>query len=168
MKRTISRTMYYPCFNEEENNFDYNEMEHLRPMTKRELKWHRAHSIFWWIDTMLLIVSSILTAIFWNDKELNLIGWISLGTMFGSFLLMVIVGRIITTKYESIMDNAQEIGFDDEILRWEQITQEQNDIAQQWRAEHPLEEAIRKAQLSKSSVDIATAMREYAELLKGE
>ena len=168
MKHAISRTMYYPCFNEEENNFDYNEMEHLRPMTKRELKWYRVHSAFWWIGIMLFITSFILTAIFWNDKESNLIGWICLGTMLGSFIIMVTVGRIVTVKYESIMLNAQEIGFDDEILRWEQITYEQNEIAKKWRAEHPLEEAIRKAQLSKSSVDIATAMREYAELLKGE
>lgn len=168
MKHAISRTMYYPSFNEEENNFDYNEMEHLRPMTKRELKWYRVHSIFWWVGIMLFIVSFILTAIFCNDKEPNLIGWICLGIMLGSFIIMATVGRIVTTKYESIMDNAQEVGFDDEILRWEQITYEQNEIAEKWRAEHPLEEAIRKAQLSKTPVDIATAMRKYAELLKGE
>ena len=168
MKHTISRTMYYPCFNEEQNNFDYNEMAHSRPMTPYELKWHRANSIFWWVSTIILVASFITAAICLNNNKESLIGWVSLGTMFGSFLIMVIVGRIITTKYESIMNNAQEIGFGDEILRWEQITQEQNDIAKQWRAEHPLEEAIRKAQLSKNSVDIATAMREYAELIKGE
>jgi hypothetical protein len=160
--------MYYPCFNEEHNNFDYNEMAHSRPMTPYELKWHKAHSIFWGVGIIILVASFITTAVCLDGDKTSLIGWISLGTMFGSFLIMVIVGRIITDKYESIMDNAQDIGFDDEILRWEQITQEQNDIAQQWRAEHPLEEAIRKAQLSKNSVDIATAMREYAELIKGE
>ena len=168
MKHAISRTMYYPSFNEEENNFDYNEMTHSRSTTAYELKWHKVHSIFWWMNTIILIVSFITTAICLDNDKTSLIGWVSLGTMFGSFLIMVIVGRIISNKYESIMDNAQEVGFDDEILRWEQITQEQNDIAQQWRAEHPLEEAIRKAQLSKNSVDIATAMREYAELIKGE
>jgi len=168
MKKTIERTMYYPSFNEEDNNFEYNEYTHERPMTKKELKWYRVYSAFWWVGITLFMVSFILTAIFCNNKEPNLIGWICLGILVGSVLVMVTVEPIITTKYNSVMLNAQDIGFDDEILRWEQITQEQNDIAKQWRAEHPLEEAIRKAQLSKSSVDIATAMREYAELLKGE
>lgn len=168
MKHAIARTMYYPSFNEEENNFDYNEMEHLRPMTKRELKWYRVHSIFWWVGIIILVASFITTTICLDSNKESLIGWISLGTMFGSFLILATVGRVIATKYESIMDNAQEVGFDDEILRWEQITYEQNEIAKKWRAEHPLEEAIRKAQLSKNSVDIATAMREYAALIKGE
>ena len=168
MKHAISRTMYYPCFNEEENNFDYNEMEHLRPMSAYELKWYRAHSIFWWVGITIFVVSFITTAICLEINRETFIGWVSLGIMLGSCIIMLIVGRLVVTKYNSVMLNAQDIGFDDEILRWEQITQEQNDIAQQWRAEHPLEEAIRKAQLSKSSVDIATAMREYAELLKGE
>lgn len=168
MKHAISRTMYYPSFNEEENNFDYNEMEHLRPMTPYELKWHRVHSIFWWVGIIIFIVSFVTTAICLENNREAPIAWISLGIMLGSCIIMLTVGRVIVTKYGSVMLNAQDIGFDDEILRWEQITQEQNDIAKQWRAEHPLEEAIRKAQLSKSSVDIATAMREYAELLKGE
>ena len=168
MKHAISRTMYYPCFNEEENNFDYNEMEHFRPMTKRELKWHRVHSAFWWIGIIIFVTSFVTTAICLEINRETLIGWVSLGIMLGSCIIMLIVGRFIVTKYNSVMLNAQDIGFDDEILRWEQITYEQNEIAEKWRAEHPLEEAIRKAQLSKSSVDIATAMREYAELLKGE
>lgn len=168
MKHAISRTMYYPCFNEEQNNFDYNEMEHLRPMTAYELKWHRAHAIFWWVGIIIFVASFVTTAICLEINRDALIGWVSLGIMLGSVIVMLIVGRLIVTKYNGIMLNAQEIGFDDEILRWEQITYEQNEIAKKWRAEHPLEEAIRKAQLSKNSVDIATAMREYAELIKGE
>lgn len=168
MAKTVKRTMYYPCFNEEENNFDYNEMEHSRPMTPYELKWHRAYSIFWWVGITIFIVSFVTTAICLENNREAPIAWISLGIMLCSCIIMLTVGRVIVTKYGSVMLNAQDIGFDDEILRWEQITQEQNDIAKQWRAEHPLEEAIRKAQLSKSPVDIATAMREYAELLKGE
>ena len=137
MKKTIKRTMYYPSFNEEQNNFDYNEMEYSRPMTPYELKWHRVYSIFWWVGIIIFVVSLITTAICLEINRETLIGWVSLSIMLDSCIIMLIVGRLVVTKYNSVMLNAQDIGFNDEILRWEQITQEQNEIAEKWRAEHP-------------------------------
>ena len=165
--KTIQRTFYYPTFDPNTNSFDFEEYTHERHMTKKERKWHRAHSIFWWVGMLTFIVFFILTAILMGNGQRSPIGWVSLGIMCGSLLVMATIGRIITTKYERVMDWAQEIGFDDEILRWEQITQEQNDIAEEWRKDHPLEEAIRKAQASKNCNDIATLARLYAQELKG-
>ena len=77
------------------------------------------------------------------------------------------------TKYcfglEEKVSSFNDYGFDVEILQWEQITQEQNIIAQEWRAEHEFEELIRKAKLSTNSTDIAKAAKYYAEhYIKGE
>lgn len=167
MKKTIERTMYYPFFNEEDNNFEYNEYTHERPMTKRELKWERLWIAFFAIPLVTLLIS-IGCFIIGMAFDIEILGYTALIGIATTIVIMVLFSLTLEKKYDAIMLDAQDIGFDDEILRWEQITQEQNDIAKQWRAEHPLEEAIRKAQLSKSPVDIATAMREYAELLKGE
>lgn len=167
MKKTIERTMYYPSFNEQDNNFEYVEYTHERPMTKKELKWERLWIAFFAIPLITLLIS-IGCFIIGVAFDIEVLGYTALIGMATVIVIMVLFSLTLEKKYNAIMLNAQDIGFDDEILRWEQITQEQNDIAKQWRAEHPLEEAIRKAQLSKSSVDIATAMREYAELLKGE
>lgn len=167
MKKTIERTMYYPSFNEQDNNFEYVEYTHERPMTKKELKWERLWIAFFAIPLVTLLIS-IGCFIIGVAFDIEVLGYTALIGMATVIVIMVLFSLTLEKKYNAIMLNAQDIGFDDEILRWEQITQEQNDIAKQWRAEHPLEEAIRKAQLSKSSVDIATAMREYAELLKGE
>lgn len=166
--KTIKRTMYYPSFDEKTNSFDYNEFTHERTMTKKERKWNIASNIFWWGLISIFIVSLILTAVFCVNKNPNLIGAISLGVMLGSLIIMLTAGRAMSDKYERIMDLAQDEGFDDEILRWEQICQEQNDIAEQWRKDHPLEEAIRKAQLSKNCNDIATLARMFAKEIKGE
>ena len=167
MKKTIERTMYYPSFNEEDNNFEYIEYTHERPMTKKELKWERLWIAFFAITLVILLISTVCFII-GAILNIEILGYSALIGVAITIVTMVLFSLTLEKKYNAIMLNAQDIGFDDEILRWEQITQEQNDIAQQWRAEHPLEEAIRKAQLSKSSVDIATAIREYAELLKGE
>ena len=167
MKKTIERTMYYPSFNEEDNNFEYNEYTHERPMTKKELKWERLWIAFFAIPLVILLISTVCLII-GAVLDIKILGYTALIGIATTIVIMVLFSLTLEKKYDAIMLDAQDIGFDDEILRWEQITQEQNDIAKQWRAEHPLEEAIRKAQLSKSSVDIATAMREYAELLKGE
>ena len=167
MKKTIERTMYYPSFNEKDNNFEYIEYTHERPMTKKELKWERLWIAFFAIPLVILLISigCFIIGVAFDIEVLGYAGLIGMATV---IVIMVLFSLTLEKKYNAIMLNAQDTGFDDEILRWEQITQEQNDIAEQWRAEHPLEEAIRKAQLSKSPVDIATAMRRYAELLKGE
>lgn len=167
MKKTIERTMYYPSFNEKDNNFEYNEYTHKRPMTKKELKWERLWIAFFAIPLVILLISTVCFII-GAILDIEILGYTAFIGIATIIVIMVLFSLTLEKKYDAIMLNAQDIGFDDEILRWEQITQEQNEIAEKWRAEHPLEEAIRKAQLSKSSVDIATAMREYAELLKGE
>ena len=164
--KTIKRTMYYPSFDEKTNSFDYNEFTHERPMTAKERKWNIASNIFWWGLVGIFIVSLILTAVFCSNENPNLIGAISLGVMLGSLIIMLTVGRVMSDKDDRIMGLAADEGFDDEILRWEQICQEQNDLAEEWRKNHPLEEAIRKAQLTKNCNDIAAVAREFAKQIK--
>lgn len=165
--KTVKRTMYYPTFNEKQNTFSYEEFDHERPMSPKERKWHIATTI----------LEAILITVFLVGLTLFIIGacndWVFLGipaliAMAVDMVLFTIYHFTIERHYDCIMLNAQDIGFDDEILRWEQITQEQNIIAQEWRAEHPLEEAIRKAQLSKNCVDIAALARLYAQEIRGE
>jgi hypothetical protein len=92
----------------------------------------------------------------------------------GAFVVLSILAALldrmwIEKKLYPILENMGEYGFDIEILQWEQITQEQNIIAQEWRAEHEFEELIRKAKLSANSTDIAKAAIYYADhYIKGE
>lgn len=165
--RTVKRTMYYPTFDEETNSFKYEEYTHQRLMSPKE----RKRDI---ITDWMIIPLSIIPAIFifysiYNFAH-NDTTW---GIMHGVFFIIALITSIFTEHrctqaYNKVFANSEETGFEDEILRWEQITQEQNDIAEKWRAEHPLEEAIRKAQLSKNSVDIAALARLYAQEIRGE
>ena len=165
MKHTIVRTMYYPTFDEEKNEFTYEEIEHERPMNKRELKWYKIATILWAIYWSLFIVGIMLFLIgVCSDlKPLGMSALVAIGT---DLLLVIIYHYTIERRYDSIMLDAQGIGFDEEILRWEQITQEQNDIAEQWRKAHPFEEQIRKTMLSQNCVDVAKTMQQYAQILK--
>lgn len=165
--KTIKRTMYYPTFDEETNSFEYEEYTHQRLMSPKERKWD---IITDWIVVPLSVVPTIFLFYSIYNFAHNDITW---GIMHGLFFIIASIAsffieRKCTKIYDKIFSNSEETGFEDEIFRWEQITQEQNDIAEKWRAEHPLEEAIRKAQLSKNSVDIAALARLYAQEIRGE
>lgn len=169
MAKTVKRTMYYPTFNEKENEFDYKEVTHERPMTKQERKADLAYTIFWWISIMLILISLILFLVGCVDN-FETLGLSALGAFVILSILTALLDRLwIEKKIYPILEAMGEYGFDVEILKWEQIAQEQNEIAEKWRAEHEFEELIRKAKLSANCNDIAQAAKYYAEhYIKGE
>lgn len=163
MAKTVKRTMYYPTFNEKTNEFDYKEVTHERPMTEKERKADLASTIFWWIGIMAILISFVLLFV-GIVGNLEILGLSALGAFVIFFTLIALLERTwLEKKIYPILEAMGEYGFDVEILKWEQITQEQNTIAQEWRAEHEFEELIRKAKLTAHCTDIAKVAVYYAE-----
>lgn len=167
MAKTVKRTMYYPTFNEKKNEFDYTEVTHERPMTEKELNISIKYYLSCWLFVAMIaiyafgLILALATAVTWWDLILIPI------TIVWAWLMSQ------ETKYcfslEEKVSSFNDYGFDVEILRWEQRTQEQNLIAEKWRAEHEFEELIRKAKLSANCNDIAQAAKYYAKhYIKGE
>ena len=162
MAKTVKRTMYYPTFNTKTNEFDYQEVTHERTMTETERRADLAHTIFWWISIMAIIVALTLFLV-GIAGNFEILGVSALGAFVILSILTVLLDRVwIEKKIYPILEAMGEYGFDVEILKWEQITQEQNIIAQEWRAEHEFEELIRQAKLTANCNDIAKAARYYA------
>ena len=163
MAKTVKRTMYYPTFNTQTNEFDYKEVTHERNMTEKERRADLAHTIFWWISIMAIIVALTLFLV-GIAGNFEILGVSALGSFVILSILTALLDRVwIEKKIYPILEVMGDYGFDIEILQWEQQTQEQNLIAEKWRAEHEFEELIRKAKLSANCNDIAQAARYYAE-----
>lgn len=168
-KNIVKRTMYYPTFNEKTNEFDYKEVTHKRAMTKQERKADLAYTIFLWIS-ITAISCSLILFIIGCAGNFEILGLSALGAFVLLFILASLLDRKwIEKKIYPILKNMGNYGFDVEILKWEQITEEQNEIAKKWRAEHEFEELIRNAKLSANCVDIAKAAKYYAKhYIKGD
>ena len=167
MTKTVKRTMYYPTFNEKKNEFDYKEVTHERNMTKKERNIHIKYCLSCWlfIATVVVYATGLLlalaTAVTWGDLILIpiTVAWVYLICQEMNYMF----------RLDDKISSFNDYGFDDEILKWEQITEEQNIIAQEWRAEHVFEELIRKAKVNANCNYIAKAAIYYAEhYIKGE
>lgn len=159
--KTVKRTMYFPKFSEKCNDFSYEERTYERPMTDKERKADLVSDVFWWISVMAFSISLTLfiVGVAYNFEVLGLS---ALGVFVALFIPTVLLERLwITKKLYPILETMEDYGFDAEILQWEQQTQEENDKAAKWRTEHPLEEAIRKAQETKNCNDIAALLKLY-------
>lgn len=169
MAKTVKRTMYYPTFNTKTNEFDYKAVTHERAMTKQERKADLISTIFWWIS-IITISFSLVLFIIGCAGNFEILGLSALGAFVVLSILTALLDRMwIEKKFYPILENMGEYGFDVEILKWEQITQEQNIIAQEWRSEHEFEELIRNAKLTANCNDIAKAAIYYANhYIKGE
>ena len=163
MAKTVKRTMYYPTFNEKKNEFDYEEVTHERPMTAQESKWDKIMdiSLLIWIFFSLASLIGLIVCICADIQWWGITNFIIL--MFSSVGGVLINNFIIEPQYDKAFADSETIGFEAEILKWEQQTQEQNEIAEKWRAEHEFEELIRKAKLTANCNDIAQAAVYYAE-----
>lgn len=167
MAKTVKRTMYYPTFNEKTNEFDYKEVTHERTMTEKERNIQIKYHLSCWLFVAMIavyalgLILALATAVTWRDLILIPI------TIVWAYLMSQ------ETKYcfslEDKVSSFNDYGFDVEILQWEQQTQEQNEIAKKWRAEHEFEELIRNAKLTANCVDIAKAAKYYAKhYIKGD
>jgi len=161
MAKTVKRTMYYPTFNTKTNEFDYKEITHERPMTEKELNMSIKYYLSCWLFVAMIVIHGVglILSLSISVTWLDLI-WIPI-TVGWAYLMSKEVQYCF--RLEDKVDNFNDHGFDIEILKWEQVTQEQNIIAQEWRAEHEFEELIRKAKLSANCNDIAQAAKYYAE-----
>lgn len=161
MAKTVKRTMYYPTFNEKKNEFDCKEITHERDMTEKELNISIKYYLSCWLFVAMLVLYTLgllfalATSVTWWDLILIpiTIGW--------TYLMYKELQYCF--HLEDKVGSFNDHGFEAEILQWEQQTQEQNDIAEKWRAEHEFEELIRKAKLSANCNDIAQAAKYYAE-----
>ena len=160
-KHIVKRTMYYPTFNEKTNEFDYKEVTHERDMTDKERNIQIKYHLSCWLFVAMIavyalgLILALATAVTWWDLILIPI------TVAWAYLMSE------ETKYcfglEEKVSSFNDYGFDIEILKWEQITEEQNAIAKEWRAKHEFAELIRQARLSANCNDIAKAAIYYAD-----
>ena len=167
--KTVKRTMYFPKFSEKCNDFSYEERTFERPVTEQERKADLAHTIFWWVSIITILISLVLFLV-GVAGNFEILGLSALGAFVLLSVLTALLDRLwIEKKIYPILATMGDYGFDVEILQWEQITQEQNIIAQEWRSEHEFEELIRNAKLSANCVDIAKAAKYYAKhYIKGD
>ena len=169
MAKTVKRTMYYPTFNTKTNEFDYKEVTHERPMTEKEKKWDTIINLalIIWLSLIAISLAIFVACVMMDWQLTGIISCICAVTF--AIMGAICCHGMLEPIYDKVFAYSEEYGFEAEILKWEQITQEQNIIAQEWRAEHEFEELIRKAKLSENCNDIAQAAKYYAEhYIKGE
>jgi hypothetical protein len=162
MAKTVTRTFDYRKFSCSTNKW-YSELkDYTRPMSKQEEKIVRKYNML--IACALFSIPLILiTSIVYGLLIPNL--------LWGLLLIPFVMGATCLFLHllhkawalEDIIRHFNDYGFDTEKLIWEGELERQKEICNAWRAQHPFEEAIRKAQESNSSVDIAAAARLYAE-----
>lgn len=156
----IKRDFEYHVFNDSKNAFEVDRTETAKcSMTEDEQKKYRTFRLretFGLILGILFAVGGIIVLAASNDR------WYYI--MFGFGLIVFcafawIFGGNAAFDISSLLEEAKSSGFHTEYLIWEQSELEQNDIAKEWRKNHPLEEKIRKAQESENCVDIAAVLK---------
>ena len=157
--KTVKRTIYFPKFNEKCNDFEYEGRTYERPMTEQERNLmirYRLLIAFVFatiISYSIGLLLALATKVDWTDLALIPItfvwGWLVVKMFKQGF------------KWEDEIACFNDHGFEAERLLYDQVAQEEKHKAEKWRAEHPLEEAIRKAQKTKNCNDIATLLRLY-------
>ena len=158
--KTVKRTMYFPKFSEKCNDFSYEERTFERPMTAQERKVNLIDTLINCISFSIILLSLALFIIAVGGNFQTL-GFVSLVFCVAFMAIAVLYEIYAKKKIYPIIERMGDIGFDAEVLQWEQITQEENDKAAKWREAHPLEEAIRKAQQTKNCNDIAALLKLY-------
>jgi hypothetical protein len=163
--KEVVKWFNYAEFNPCTNHFDYKPYSAVRPMTKEEQMISFCFDLTLWIDA-ISIIATIIAAL-----AIAAIMGESIGLLW--ILPTIAIGCTIFAiswncgqKLEDKINHFTDWGFEIEELIYAQKQGEQDDIAKAWRAEHPLEEAIRKAQTTKNCTDIAELAREFAKVLK--
>jgi hypothetical protein len=167
MANTVKRTMYYPTFNEKRNEFDYKEVTHERTATEKERNIYFKYYATCWLFVALIAVYAVglILALAYKIDLWDLL--LIPITVAWAWLLKLELDYCFSL--EEKINGFNDWGFETEILKWEQQTEEQNEIAKKWRAEHEFAELIRQARLTQSSVDIAKVAVYYADYyIKGE
>lgn len=167
MAKTVKRTIYYPTFNEKKNGFDYTEVTHERPMTEKEQAIRIKYILCCWLTVICIAIYAVGLIL---SLAVSLTAW-DLILIPITIIWALAIARIMdyALRLEDKISGFEDYGFDIELLKWGQQAQEQNLIAEKWRADHEFEELIRKAKLSANCNDIAQAAKYYADhYIKGE
>ena len=161
----ITRDFEYHVFNDSKNTFEVDRRETAkRSMTEDERKKYRTLRLketFGFILGILFAVGGIVVALAAALAASNN-RWYYILFGFGLIVFCAfawIFGGNASLDILSFFEVAKSSGFYTENLVWEQSELEQNDIAKEWRKNHPLEEKIRKAQESKNCVDVAAVLK---------
>ena len=155
----------YQEFNPCTGRFDYKPYSAVRPMTKEERIISSCYNLTLWIFVIAfvaMLIASITIACIMNEP----IALLYIAPIMAIGITVCALSWYWSLKLEDKIDHFTDWGFEIEELMYAQKQGEQNDIAEAWRAEHPLEEAIRKAQSTKNCTDIAELAREFAKILK--
>lgn len=157
--KTIKRTMHFPKFNEKVNDFYYEKHTYERPMTEKEHNLQIRYKLLIALFTVYAITLPI-GLILALATEVNLWDLILIPiVLVWSWLFAKMLNTLL--KWEDQIISFNDYGFEAEEFLYNQISQEENDKAAKWRAEHPLEEAVRKAQETKNCNDIAALLKLY-------
>lgn len=133
-----------------------------REMTTAEKKkyYHcRGLEIFWSVLSITLIAMSITLIVLAGE------GWLSQWFYFSILLIFVAAfpikfGIEHSVKCDDLLNREfPAVGFEEYDRTHEDSEEYQQDCAEIWRATHPLEEKIRRAQQSGNCVDIADLVR---------
>lgn len=156
----ITKDFDYHVFNTSKNAFEVERTETAkRSMTEDEQKKYkifRIKEVIGIVLSILFAVSGLVMLAASNDV------WYCILFGFGLIAFCAVAltfGGNAAIDISSLLEVAKNSGFYMEYLIWEQSELDQNDIAKEWRANHPLEEKIRKAQESGNCVDIAAVLK---------
>lgn len=135
--KTVKRTMHFPKFNEKCNGFEYEKRTYERAMTEQErdlqvrYKWLMALIFAYMVAFVGGLIVALATKVDLWDLTLIPI----------AFMWRWLLAKMLDTlfEWEDKIDSFNDYGFDAEVLQWEQVTQEENDKAAKWRAEHEFE-----------------------------
>ena len=167
---TIEWQEHKETFNPEKNYFDVTIVDVSRETSEEEDRLSRSRDRCYNLGGSLSIIC-VLGALFGGIALGTLELWLAFCIVFPACIvgfvlsLTLIYGRV--DKYTEALDKyikENDVWNTPEVLAIKQYNKEQQEIADKWRAEHPLEEKIRACLRDPlSSVDIANLARYYAE-----
>jgi hypothetical protein len=167
---TIEWQQKKETFNTEKNYFDITYVTVSRETSEEEVRLERLSSRY---DTwgMIIGIFGIILGLF-GCSSLGALGlWlafciaavVSISSMIIGFVVLLNKGLDCDRKLDKYLKEI-DVWNTPEVQELERYNKEQNEIADKWRAEHPLEEKIRACLKDPmSSVDIANLARYYAE-----
>ena len=141
----------------------YREVKCERPLTIAERKIVR-RNIVSNILCLILPLIAIASGGAFTALAMEISPWFWFGLV--ATALCVVGTFFVMGEYDATGDliaHFEDWGFEIEQLKWEQFYDEQMHNMTVWRKQHPLEEAVRKAQESQNCIDIVEAARLYAE-----
>lgn len=168
---TLSRTFTYKTFNRNTNDFDNDHKTYYKEVDKATEKRLRLVYHIRLVCLCMILPFIIATFVFGGISEAGENFWWAILACVGcmmAFAACIFGALALEEKEDDIEQEFRGTSFDEEDAECEVYNAGQEQIADQWRKDHPFEEKIRMAQTRGSSVDVAEMVKEYIKLQKGE